>query len=148
MSTKTLTIQEFLEARWAEEETRVREALSPDFLGEKTFYDAPGGQRDSWGLWTYNVPPDRILADIAAKRAILEFHKQWPILVNTPPKLERADETDPSSMAFRMTQQIRWMTEQEYRERFGDEPPTGPVLRALASVYRDHPDFREEWDSD
>jgi hypothetical protein len=39
------------------------------------------------------------------------------------------------------------MTEQEYRNRFGDGPPTAPMLRALAAVYSDHPDYRAEWAS-
>lgn len=34
---------------------------------------------------------------------------------------------------------------QEYRAKFGDEPPTTPVLRALAPPYADHPDYRDEW---
>ena len=89
--------------------------------------------------------PARVLAECEAKRRIVEFHKSWPVLVQTPVTFEPVDGTDPGHYTFRATQQIAWTTEQEYRERFGDEPPAGPVLRHLAAVYADHPDYREEW---
>lgn len=89
--------------------------------------------------------PARVLADIAAKRAIIEFHKQWPVLVEGPTKFDQPDPSDLDSMVLKMSRQIMWATEQEYRNRFGDEPPTTPIMRALASVYSDHPDYRQEW---
>lgn len=132
MSTQTLTIQEFLEARWTEEETRVREALSPDFLGEKTFYDAPGGQRDSWGLWTYNVPPDRILADIAAKRAILAEHSYHLVA-----------SYDSHIKPIPGTERPRCNTCASQDENGADWPCD--TVRLLAQPYRDHPDWRADW---
>lgn len=89
--------------------------------------------------------PASVLADIAAKRRIVELHEQWPVLVERPPELVLSDPSDLGSMSVKMTQQIRWATEQEYRNRFGDEPPTSPIMRALVSVYADHPDFQEIW---
>jgi hypothetical protein len=88
---------------------------------------------------------DEMLADIAAKRKIVELHEQWPVLVERPPELVRTDPSDLDSWTFKMTQQIRWATEQEYRKVFGDDPPTSPIMRALVSVYADHPDFQEVW---
>lgn len=88
---------------------------------------------------------DEMLADIAAKRAILELHKQWPVLVEGPAKFDQPDASGLDSVAFKMSRQIAWMTDQEYRKRFGDEPPTSAIMRALASVYSDHPDYLEEW---
>lgn len=156
----TVTIVDFLKARLDEDEERlkfttargrweahrnyktqqrglVRHQPTEDTLAEFV-YPADAEHAVRW-------QPSRVLAEIAAKRAIIEFHKQWPILVDTPPKIERDDSAGLDSVAFRMTRQITWATEQEYRKRFGDEPPTTPMMRALASVYSDHPDYREEW---
>jgi hypothetical protein len=83
-----------------------------------------------------------------AKRRIVEMHRDWPVLVARPDEFEPsfgADLPFPDQITMRMSRQIAWMTEQEYRNRFGDEPPTGPIIRVLAAVYADHPDFREEW---
>jgi hypothetical protein len=89
--------------------------------------------------------PANVLAVCAAHRRIVELHRDWPVLVESEPEfnMDRAD--DVNSYAMSMSKRIAWLTEQEYRERFGMEPPTAPVLRALASVYADRPGFREEW---
>lgn len=89
--------------------------------------------------------PARVLAECEAKRRIVELHKAWPVLVTRQPTFEPPGPADVSAMTFRMSQQIAWATEQEYRERFGDEPPTAPMLRALAAIYADHPDYDPEW---
>lgn len=59
-----------------EDEKRVQGALSADYLGEKPrFYGVDtGAHRDDWGLHTFHVAPERVLADIAAKRAIIALH--------------------------------------------------------------------------
>lgn len=89
--------------------------------------------------------PTAVLSDIASKRSIIEFHKQWPILVDTPAEFESDTSADLGSLTVQMSRRIAWLTEQEYRDRFGDEPPTGPILLALASAYRGHPDYQQEW---
>ena len=58
----------------------------------------------------------RVLAECEAKRRIVELHEAWPVPIETP-----------------------------YRKRFGSEHPTAPMLAAMAVVYADHQDFREEW---
>lgn len=71
-----MTIIEFLEARLAEDEALVSKALEPEWSGERpTFYSkgTEGAHRDDWGLWTFHITPDRFLAEIAAKRALLEW---------------------------------------------------------------------------
>jgi hypothetical protein len=75
----------------------------------------------------------------------VELHQNWPVLVETQPTFEPIDSGDPTSFAMRASQQIAWLTEQEYRVRFGTEPPTAPMLRALAAIYADRDGFREEW---
>jgi hypothetical protein len=82
----------------------------------------------------------RMRAECAAKRRIIALHDGWPILIEKEPEFLLDD-----NFAARVSKQIMWTTQQTYREQFGDEPPTTPMLRALASVYADHPDFREEW---
>lgn len=69
-----LTIVEFLTARLDDWEALVRKAMEPDWSGERpTFYGdgTEGAYRDDWGLSTFHVLPERILRDIAAKRAII-----------------------------------------------------------------------------
>lgn len=86
----------------------------------------------------------QLLAECEAKRRIIEWHKAWPVLAETEPTFEQ-DGDDPQSTTLRMSKQIAWLTEQEYRKRFGVEPPTGPILRLLALPYADHPEYQEEW---
>jgi hypothetical protein len=86
----------------------------------------------------------RMLADIKAKRAILELHESWPVLVETQPKFSTTTD-DLGNMAMQMSSRIAWLTNQEYRERFGDEPPTSPIVRLLAQPYAGRPGWREEW---
>lgn len=82
-------------------------------------------------------------------RGVLEFHKEWPILVETAPVFEPnfADDFDASinQYTMSMSKQIKWMTEREYVKVFGSDAPTTPMLRRFASVWSDHPDFKEEW---
>jgi hypothetical protein len=87
----------------------------------------------------------RVLAQCEATRRIIEWHQSWPVLATSPPTFESDDSADPSCMVFRALQQIAWLTQQEYRARFGDDPPTAPMLRFLALPYADRPGYREEW---
>jgi len=89
--------------------------------------------------------PARVLAECEAKRAIIAFHESWPVLVEGPMEFGPVDGTDPHAIAYRATHQIAWATQAEYVKRFGTEPPTTPMLRALAAVYADHPDYDEVW---
>lgn len=97
------------------------------------------------GEYIARQDPAHVLATCKAHREIVEWHKSWPVLVESEPVFERADLSDVNSMTYRMSKQIAWTTEQKYREHFGTEPPTGPILRIMAAVYADHPGYREEW---
>lgn len=88
----------------------------------------------------------KMLAFFEAQRRAIVLHESWPVLAETPPYVE----TGPGpwlhdGMAFRVAQQVAWLTHREYLEKFGTEPPTTAILRALAAPYRGHPDYREEW---
>jgi Family of unknown function (DUF6221) len=88
--------------------------------------------------------PARVLAECEAKRKIIAFHESWPTLVQTPAKFER-DDVDLDNYTYRMSQEIAWLTTREYVARFGIDPPTAPMLAALALPYADHPDYLPEW---
>ena len=89
--------------------------------------------------------PARVLREVEAKRRIVDLHANWPVLVQGQPKYEMQQMDATGFVSFRATQQTAWLTEREYRERFGVEPPAAPMIRALASVYADHPDYDPEW---
>jgi hypothetical protein len=169
-----VTLTEFLLARIAEDEEVARDA-SPggwsfpgiESVAGGTLYDATRRiadvvyeqpedhdgrivrhllvpEADVNGAHIARHDPARVLAECEAKRRIVEWHENWPVLVRTEPKME-TDPADIRGYTMRMTQQIQWQTEREYFRRFGEAPPSGPILRLLAAVYADHPDYREEW---
>lgn len=89
--------------------------------------------------------PASVLAECEAKRRIVELHESWPVLVERQPTFETIEGDDPTRLAFRATREIAWLTEQEYRTRFGDEPPTAPMIRVLAAIWADHADYDPAW---
>lgn len=138
-----MNITDFLLARIAEDEGVARrcETGPPIVRMLQVGMDHNEGVQSGW----IEIDPGRVLAECEAKRRIVEWHKNWPVLVETPPTFAPASADDVGSMTVRMSQQIAWATEQEYRLKFGTEPPTGPIIRIIAAVYADHPDYREEW---
>lgn len=144
---------EFLNARIADDKREARAAISGQADPENGWgvegravtphvgIIHEGVQRAHVAKWN----PARVLAECEAKRRIVELHESWPVLVQQQPTFEPIDDADPSRLTIRASQQLAWLTEQEYRDRFGDEPPTAPMIRVLALMYADHPDWREEW---
>lgn len=131
-----VNLTEFLLARITEDEAAAdqkHDSLDCDFVLLERFGECSCGY------------PARVQAQCAALRAVVEMHKSWPVLVEGPMDFGRVDSADPSQIAFRASKQMAWLTEQEYRQRFGTEPPTAPMLRALASIYADHPDYDPGW---
>lgn len=99
-----LTITEFLEARIAEDEERATYVLK-------------------YGDWGGLFKPPRVLAECAAKRAIIA----------------QADEATGLDMSVDNERLVG-------RRDMAEEPYCGDViLSALAAVYKDHPDYRQEW---
>lgn len=84
------------------------------------------------------------LAECEAKRRIIALHESWPVLVEGPDEISVGHGLD-GNMTARMTHKVAWLTTAAYRAAFGDEPPTSPVLAALATVYADHPHYDPEW---
>lgn len=161
MSTQTIT--EFLEARIAEDE-----ALAQDCVDSGPWYPWRSEQNLEWWVRSENFghvvttgyvgnndarpnaeyiarnDPARVLAECAAKRAIIEQHKDWPVLVEKKPEFSE-DTSDIHGMTYWVTQEMVWLTEREYVKRFGVEAPTTNMILALAAVYKDHPDYRQDW---
>jgi len=89
-----------------------------------------------------------LIAPIKAARQVVEWHKNWPVLVETPPKFEAnfANDYDPmTSYTISASQKIAWLTQEEYVKRFGRQPPTAPLLRTMANHYSAHRDFNPDW---
>ena len=117
-----MTIEEFLQARLDQEENL------KDFFPEGS--------------------PERAICihHISVMRYVLEWHKNWPVLIETPREYELADHfSDLNSITMRMHARMMWLTNEEYRKRFGSEPPTSPILTTWVQTYEYHPDFQEEW---
>lgn len=78
------------------------------------------------------------------QRYIINWHKNFPVLTETVPKFDLLSD-DFDNVRYKYSQRIAWFTQEEYRKKFGSEPPTAPLLREMASIYNTHPDWREEW---
>jgi len=105
MSTQTIT--EFLEARIAEDEARASSGWAR--LGDSRWETTEYGQDF--------LTPSAVLAECAAKRAIVEKAKRADVAFG------QAINPASSAASFALTE----------------------VLHYLASVYKDHADYQEDW---
>jgi hypothetical protein len=136
-----MTITEFLLARIEEDEDAARGARSPRWNSRVAHLD-----HDLYGLVSRHHP-DRVLAECRAKRAIVEWHTNY----------EGYDEAECCEerwgpIQFQATEDrelsagVTSSGGLSMRESFATQEYVGCVtLMMLASVYADHPDFREEW---
>lgn len=116
-----MKITEFLEARITEDEVRatLREwhALDCEVIPNDAGYTYPC----DCGV------PERILAECAAKRAIIKEHE----------------------LDLHMSEQYCDTCAEWWKCELGEGPPPVkypcPTIKALTSVYKDHSDFRQEW---
>jgi hypothetical protein len=123
-----MTLTEFLAARLDEDEADARD---------------DDGSPTPIGMWD----PDRVLAEVAAKRAIVLEHEMMPARQSTLGVLRLADgrEVSPYYVDGCCARCTAWG---EYGGPANSE--TGgldycPTLRHLAAVYADHPDYDEAW---
>lgn len=120
-----MTLTEFLEARIAEDEAKARAwdaAYNNPGPVPEYHYQIARKHRQEWPtLWESldNFTPRRVLAECAAKRAIIEQHPR-----------------DDDGFCYDSTTHARGC-------KWAHPCPT---LRALAAVYKDHPDYRQEWE--
>jgi len=149
-----ITITEFLLARVTEDEQQARDAIRDRWgriheHGHDWARDLQSVDRDATAWQDAHAAkwwPARVLRECEAKRAIIRQHEGWPVLVEREerfPELTRTDGLPGISIA--MGRQIAWLTEREYIKRFGTEAPTAPMIQTLAAVYRDRPEYREDW---
>lgn len=76
---------------------------------------------------------------------ILDIHSRWPVLVYSTPTLKAEEGVTPDQLIMRVTQKVNWMIEKEYKRKFGEEPPTGPILRIIAGIWEWHQDYNDAW---
>jgi len=146
MTTETLTLAAFLLARLAEDEAAAAAAAGevgdPDWCAGGADYEGivvlsgavevANGQTTPTTTHIARHDPARVLAEVAAKRAIVGLHEMvdhgltYP---GAPAACDRCQTVDGSTPT-----RIR-----------GVWPC--PTLRALASVYADHEDYHAEWAS-
>lgn len=86
----------------------------------------------------------RVRALIASQRGIIAWHKNWPVLVEQPLEFDLMPD-DFERVAYKMSQRMAWLTQEEYAKRFGRQPPTAPLLKQMATQYRNRPDFERGW---
>lgn len=119
-----MTIVEFLEARLAEDEavalaiTHIQDSKLGEWTGKSAFLWILGDQKVSNHIARHD--PARVLREVAAKRAIIAEHhraSQWGGPVDV------CDAHDGATMATIVCD----------------------TMLALAAVYSDHPDYREDW---
>lgn len=121
----TVTLAEFLLARIAEDEAAVN---------ERTRYGAPRGSEllEQFGdfgddeRWMIEMPAGRLLAECEAKRQIVRLHEPY----GTPQRMVYGTIIACSTCGSVDDAPHEWPCE---------------TLKALAAVYADHPDYREEW---
>lgn len=134
-----MTITDFLLARIAEDEASSARRIKPEYR-DRVSVRFVGGDRqvildrrevDDPAVWiavTEPVAPSaRVLGRVRGKRRIVELHRAEPIsrtaCTTTPHRCVECGYT---------------------LDGLATAHPC-PTLRVLASVYADHPDFREEW---
>lgn len=121
-----MTIYEFLYARLHEIELYLRDVESTD---QVLFHTSK--------------------ALLQSQREVLELWNNWPVLVESKPKVSAVDDFDVfnyvNTVAYQMSAEIQWLTTQEYIKVFGRDPAPAPFIKNLLKSYRHHPDFQEEW---
>lgn len=135
------SIIEFLEARITEDEELADRSMQ---YGDKGAALLSFGSPESPPILVMH--PNRVLAECAAKRTIIAQHQAWPVLAEKAPEYSTSDD-GLNGISYRVNQQMMWLTEQEYVKKFGEAPPTAPMIRTLAAVYKDHPDYQTEWEA-
>jgi hypothetical protein len=121
MTPAVLTLVDFLEARLAEDEvfaqSTPRQAM--------TIIPADGSARTAARIAEHaeRWQPIRVLREVEAKRRIVTLHSDWHVCVSG---------RGPGATDYVGNEDDSW----------GEPCPT---LRALASMYSEHPHYREEW---
>lgn len=81
---------------------------------------------------------------------IIDYHNNWVVALETPikysPEFDRNyNPLSIDSYLMKASSEIQFLTEKAYRQKFGSEPPTSPMIKSIARIWKDHPDYQEEW---
>jgi hypothetical protein len=78
---------------------------------------------------------------------ILHTHQQWPVLLQQKPDSYQNIKTaaDFNTVSYAIRHNLEWATRESYVARFGTEPPTDPIVLALARIWKTHANFLPEW---
>lgn len=138
----SLPITDFLLARYAEDEAVAREAMTEidraRYLATVDVEALRNSSRLSIGDRMDEVvaTPGRVLADIDAKRRILARHQEYvgPVVAGRG-----------EIMSYGCNECVAdgWADAESHEESCAPWPC--PTIRALATVYADHPDYQPEW---
>ena len=129
MTTKTVTLTEFLLARIAEDREAAGQAKWA--MQDEWFTEAD----DKVDEYVRRLSPTRVLAECEAKRRIMEWHP-----VYRGPRLVAVDRR-PAGFACEQCHATSSISEQSVIEDLG----WCETLRLLALPYADHPDYDEAW---
>lgn len=91
----------------------------------------------------FHRDPQRVRRQIEAFRGILEAHGSWPVIMTEPMEIETGLQ-DPDSITLKASQRVVVFAARQYADHTG-QAPTTPMLRAIAYIWRDHPDFEKAW---
>ena len=119
----------FLEARLAEDEATVSEIHQPRVCGSVD----RDGEFDPDPIWCSCDYPARVLREVAARRHILDLFMSTAALVEHPPVMSEGHPYAGKISA------------QDYFDARRELAVLRPVVVALAAIYSDHPDYRQEW---
>ena len=108
---------------------------------------------DTWMWESANRVEEQLQLETQAFRKMLDIYKEWPVILETPANSTTAiDDFDYKTNQFsteaitmKLSRKVEFLTTKAYIHRFGSEPPVAPMMRALASIWRGHPDFKQEW---
>ena len=134
-----MTLAEFLAARLDEDQARA-EAMHHDVNPLDDYYSCPASRTEPLGDLAWGeehcecglaMRKGRVLREVAAKRAILALHP-----IASEEIWTRDDDDHPVKVREYDCYRCGWVPP--------DVQACG-TLRALAAVYSDHPDDRQEW---
>lgn len=132
-----MTIVEFLLARIADDEAAASAKPPGAFIERHTMYYR-ASEADGFGyVWTSR---DRVLAECAAKRQIVELHKFGP----------GYRQRQPWEHEWPQPEYVRDVCGECYEWDEDDDCASNAAapcatIRTMAQVYSDHPDYRQEW---
>lgn len=114
------------------------------------FLNSQLSQLESLVFLRYGDPLDVVIRDdllscIKATRTFVNMQKDWPVMAESPPQTEVDMRDGVGNVVYRVSQRLEWMTQQQYRERFGDEAPVQGIVRDLLERFQNHKDFDPEW---